>query len=69
MWYCTFSVYLQYYIHFIRNQNIQTQLINSSIESVDVTAEDMEVYRMKKVKADDPMAALLDSEEILEYKK
>ena len=41
----------------------------NSMQSVDVTAEDMEVYRMKKVKADDPMAALLDSEEILEYKK
>jgi pre-mRNA-processing factor SLU7 len=41
----------------------------NSMQSVDVTAEDMEVYRMKKVKGDDPMAAFLDSEEVLEYKK
>lgn len=41
----------------------------NSMQSVDVTTEDMEVYRMKKVKGDDPMAALLDSDVVLEYKK
>lgn len=41
----------------------------NSMQSVDVTAEDMEVYRMKRVKGDDPMAALLDSDTVLEYKK
>lgn len=41
----------------------------NSMQSVDVTAEDMEVYRMKRVKQDDPMAALLDSDTVLEYKK
>jgi pre-mRNA-processing factor SLU7 len=40
----------------------------NSMQPVDVTLEDMEVYRMKKVKADDPMAALLESDTLLEYK-
>lgn len=39
----------------------------NSMQSVDVTPEDMEAYRLTKVKRDDPMAALLDSEELLEY--
>lgn len=40
----------------------------NSMQSVDVTAEDMEVYRMKKLKAEDPMAALMESDTLLEYK-
>jgi pre-mRNA-processing factor SLU7 len=42
---------------------------NSVHADVDVTAEDMEAYRMKKGRGDDPLAKLADSEEILEYKK
>mmetsp|Transcript_6709 Transcript_6709/g.11212 ORF Transcript_6709/g.11212 Transcript_6709/m.11212 type:complete len:613 (+) Transcript_6709:52-1890(+) len=38
----------------------------NSMGAVDVTAEDMEVYRMKKVKADDPMAAFMNSDTLLE---
>jgi len=41
----------------------------NSMQSVDVTLEDMEAYRRKKVKTEDPMANLLDSDELLEYKK
>ena len=40
---------------------------NSLAADVDVTEEDMEAYRMRKVKADDPMARLGD-EELLDYK-
>lgn len=40
----------------------------NSMKSTEVTEEDMEIYRMKRVKEDDPMAKLLDSEELLEYK-
>lgn len=40
----------------------------NSMQTVDVSVEDMEVYRMKRVKGDDPMAALLDSDTLLEYK-
>jgi len=40
----------------------------NSMQSVDVTPEDMEAYRLTKVKRDDPMAAFLDSEDLLEYK-
>eukprot|EP01038_Epipyxis_sp_PR26KG_P006676 gene6676-9159_t len=39
----------------------------NSIKSLDVTVEDMEVYRLKKTKTEDPMAALLDSDVLLEY--
>lgn len=41
----------------------------NSMQNVDVTVEDMEVYRMKKTKGDDPMAAFMDSDTLLEYKK
>eukprot|EP01032_Pedospumella_encystans_P012337 gene12337-14280_t len=41
----------------------------NSMQNVEVSVEDMEVYRMKRTKADDPMSALMDSEELLEYKK
>lgn len=40
---------------------------NSLSVDVDVTEEDMEAYRLRKVKADDPMARLGD-EELLDYK-
>ena len=35
----------------------------NSTTAIDVTAEDMEAYRIKKAKRDDPMAAFADSEE------
>ena len=41
---------------------------NSVDANVDVTAEDMEAYRLKRQRADDPLAKLADTEEILEYK-
>jgi hypothetical protein len=34
-----------------------------------MSVEDMEAYRMKKVKRDDPMAALLNADTLLEYTK
>jgi pre-mRNA-processing factor SLU7 len=37
-------------------------------DSGSVSVEDMEVFRLKRLKQEDPMAALLDSEELLEYK-
>jgi pre-mRNA-processing factor SLU7 len=39
----------------------------NSTTAIDVTAEDMEAYRLKKAKRDDPMAAFADSEELLDY--
>ena len=33
----------------------------------DVSVEDMEVFRMKRQKGEDPMAALLDSDKVLDY--
>jgi hypothetical protein len=39
----------------------------NSMTAVDVTAEDMEVYRQKRTKGEDPMADLLDSDTVLEY--
>jgi pre-mRNA-processing factor SLU7 len=36
--------------------------------SGEVGVEDMEVYRLKRLKHDDPMLGLLDSEEVLEYR-
>jgi pre-mRNA-processing factor SLU7 len=41
----------------------------NSMQSVEVTVEDMEVYRMKKAKGEDPMEALMESGELLEYEK
>ena len=41
----------------------------NSMQAVDVTLEDMEAYRLKKTKREDPMAHLLSSDEVLEYKK
>lgn len=40
----------------------------NSMQSIDVSIEDMEAYRMLKVQRDDPMANLLGSDELLEYK-
>jgi len=37
----------------------------NSMQAVDVTLEDMEAYRLKRGKEEDPMSALLDSEELL----
>ena len=39
---------------------------NSSHQSVDMTVEDMEAYRIQKMRREDPMAALLGSEDLLE---
>ena len=39
-----------------------------SNHSEQVSVEDMEAYRMLKVQKEDPMAGLLNSEELLEYK-
>eukprot|EP01036_Dinobryon_divergens_P025620 gene25620-34188_t len=39
----------------------------NSMTSVEMTLEDMEAYRLKRVKEDDPMAKLLDSDTLLEY--
>jgi|AntAceMinimDraft_1070359.scaffolds.fasta_scaffold88159_1 hypothetical protein len=33
----------------------------------DVTEEDMDEFRKKRIKADDPMAAMGDGEELLDY--
>lgn len=41
----------------------------NSMKNVEVTVEDMEVYRLKRQKEEDPMAKFMDSEELLEYKK
>jgi len=41
----------------------------NSMEAVDVCPEDMEAYRLTKQKREDPMAALLHSEELLPYVK
>mmetsp|Transcript_23039 Transcript_23039/g.32457 ORF Transcript_23039/g.32457 Transcript_23039/m.32457 type:complete len:736 (+) Transcript_23039:369-2576(+) len=42
---------------------------NSLNVNVDVTEEDMEAYRMRKERVDDPMAKLASSGELLEYKQ
>jgi len=39
----------------------------NSMDSIDVSVEDMEAYRMTKITRDDPMAAMLNSEELLEH--
>jgi pre-mRNA-processing factor SLU7 len=39
----------------------------ASMHNVSTTAEDMEAYRLKKLKREDPMAAFAESEELLEY--
>ena len=39
-----------------------------SADGVDITPEEMEAYRRVKAKREDPMAALMDSGELLEYK-
>ena len=41
----------------------------NSMQSIDVSIEDMEAYRILKVQREDPMAALRGSEDLLEYKK
>ena len=41
---------------------------NSVSAEVDVTEEEMEAYRLRKDRGSDPMAKLVDSEELLEYK-
>jgi pre-mRNA-processing factor SLU7 len=40
----------------------------NSMQAVDVSLEDMEAYRMRKVKRDDPMAQFLHSDKVLDYK-
>jgi pre-mRNA-processing factor SLU7 len=39
----------------------------NSMSTIDVTPEDMEAYRLKRLKREDPMAAFADTEELLEY--
>lgn len=39
------------------------------IVSQEVTPDDVEEYRLKRLKAEDPMANLINSDELLEYKK
>ena len=39
----------------------------NSMTSIEMTVEDMEVYRLKRLKDEDPMAKLMDSETLLEY--
>jgi len=41
----------------------------NSMQSAEVSVEDMEAYRINKIQREDPMAALLNSDELLEYKK
>lgn len=41
----------------------------NSMTSVDVTSEDVEEWRLKRLKDADPMTKLMESEELLEYKK
>jgi pre-mRNA-processing factor SLU7 len=38
----------------------------NSMTTINVTIEDMEAYRLKKTKGEDPMAKFVDSEELLE---
>ena len=40
----------------------------NSMKSVEMTVEEMEAYRLRKVKRDDPMAAFMNSETLLDYK-
>jgi len=42
---------------------------NSVDADIDVTAEEMEAYRLKKERSDDPLTKLADTEELLEYKQ
>lgn len=39
------------------------------MKTVDVSLEDMEAYRRKRVKREDPMAAILASDTLLEYEE
>ena len=41
----------------------------NSMAAVDVTPEDMEVWRLKRLKEADPAAAWIDGEALLEYEK
>lgn len=41
----------------------------NSMKTVDVSLEDMEAYRRKRVKREDPMAAILASDTLLEYEE
>lgn len=40
----------------------------NSMKSVEMTVEDMEAYRLRKIKREDPMASLLSSDKVLDYK-
>lgn len=51
------------------NDKLSKRRYNSVTADVDVTTEEMEAYRMKRQRADDPLSKLADTEEILEYKK
>jgi pre-mRNA-processing factor SLU7 len=39
-----------------------------SADGIDVTEEEMEAFRLRKERSDDPMAKLANSDELLEYK-
>lgn len=55
--------------YFTENSSSDKKRTYNSMQSIDVSVEDMEAYRILKVQREDPMAALLNSEELLEYKK
>lgn len=38
------------------------------MKSVEMTVEDMEAYRLRKIKREDPMASFLSSDKVLDYK-
>ena len=46
-------------------QNAHTQ--THKIDSYDINSLNLQAYRLKRTKRDDPMAAFADSEELLEY--
>ena len=50
-------------------ENSDKRKYNSVDANIDVTAEEMEAFRMKRQRADDPLSKLADSEVLLDYKK
>jgi pre-mRNA-processing factor SLU7 len=52
-----------------KDESLNKRKYNSLHSDVDVTPEQMEAYRLKKERSDDPMAKFRNSDEILEYRK
>lgn len=50
-----------------KSEGDEKKRVYNSMSSYEVTPEDMEVYRLKRLKGEDPMANLLESETLLEY--